>query len=148
VAQQLSSGPYAHLAGHAFPGGIAKAEPWQNQLWCDAVCARDTAPLVHPMLAYYIAVEGAGFTFQDFFDLLDGDADSGIVAGEQSLAFEQPLYIRTEYAVTGEIKSVVRKSGRRTGPFDIATFELRLRHEGVTVATTRSSFVFPRADVT
>ena len=142
------AGPYAHRAGYAFPGGTTTVEPWFNHLWCDAVCADETAPYVHPMLVYYAAVEGSGVTFQDIFDLFDGSPESGIMVGEQSVDLRAPVLIGQEYEVSGGLTDVQRKSGRRAGTFDIASFALELRAPGSpeVVATTTTSFVFPRQE--
>lgn len=120
-----------------------------NRLWCDAVAAeRDTAPTVHPVLVYYAAVEGSGVTFADIFALFDGALESGIMVGEQRLHFSAPIKVEREYVVEGGVIDVERKTGRRAGVFDVATFELRLledaEREPVAVSTT--SFVFPRRD--
>jgi hypothetical protein len=146
----MNDGPYAHVAGHRFPGGTTTVEPWLNQLWCDAVCTEDTAPFVHPMLVYYMAVQGSGVTFQDIFDLLDGSTESGIMVGEQRLEFREPLRIGMRYEVSGGMTGVERKSGRRAGTFDIATFQLELRSTrgSAIVASTSTSFVFPRPEDT
>jgi hypothetical protein len=140
--------PYAAVAGHRFPGGTTTVEAWMNQLWCDAVCADDTAPYVHPTLVYYAAVQGSGVTFQDIFDLFDGTAESGIMVGEQRLVFDEPVAVGAAYDVSGGIADVQRKSGRRAGVFDIATFELELRPPGAAdpVAVSTTSFVFPRRE--
>src|SRR5271170_846062 len=116
----MPEGPYAHLAGHRFPGGTTVVPRWMNRLWCDAVAAEDDpTPQVHPMLVYYAAVQGSGVDFGDIFDLLDGSLDSGIMVGEQIFDFRAPLEVDREYAVEGGITDVVRKAGRRTGVFDI-----------------------------
>lgn len=147
----MPDGPYAHVAGHAFPGGTTAVPAWMNRLWCDAVEAEsDTTPNVHPMLVYYAAVQGSGTDFQGIFDLLEGSADSGVMVGEQRFSFSEPMQVGREYRVEGGIVDVVRKSGRRAGTFDIATFELRVladeaAHAPVAVSTT--SFVFPRREV-
>ena len=103
---------------------------------------------VHPVLVYYAAVQGSGVTFQDIFDLLGGDADSGIMVGEQRFEFTRPLEVDREYTVEGGIVDVVRKEGRRAGVFDIATCELRLLEPGggEPVAVSTTSFVFPRRE--
>jgi len=98
------------------------------------------------MLVYYAGVQGSGVTFQDIFDLLDGAAETGIMVGEQRLTFQEPLAVGEIYEVSGGITQVERKSGKRAGTFDIATFELELRHPGGAdpVAVSTTSFVFPR----
>jgi len=145
----MDQGPYADLTGYRFPGGIALVEPWMNRLWCYATCAQDTAPSVHPMLVYAAAVQGSGVTFQDIFELLDGTVETGIMVGEQRLAFQEALEVGEIYEVSGGITQVERKSGRRAGTFDIATFELELRRPGGVdpVAVSTTSFVFPRGEV-
>ena len=140
---------YSDLIGHRFPGGKTRVPYWMNRLWGDAVAARtDPSPYVHPVLVYYAAVQGSGIVFQDIFDLMDADADSGIMAGEQRLEFRAPLEIEKDYEVTGGIVDVVRKEGRRAGVFDVTTFELRVSEPGSDepVAISTTSFVFPRRE--
>jgi hypothetical protein len=144
----VSTPDFRHVIGHRFPGGTTAVPAWMNHLWGDAVVAPDDpAPYVHPVLVYYAAVQGAGITFQDIFDLLEASENSGIMVGEQRFEFAEPVRIDTTYRVDGGITDVVRKSGRRAGTFDIATFELRLTdlstHKPVAVSTT--SFIFPRS---
>jgi hypothetical protein len=140
------SDDYSHLVGHRFPGGTVTVPGWLDLLWRDAVLADPPGDVVHPGLAYLAAVQGAGVTFQDIFDLAGATAESGPMFGEQTLMFEAPLRVDTEYAVEGEITDVIRKRGRRAGAFDLLTFELRLLNAaGDVVATNVNTFVFPRA---
>jgi len=144
----MGSGPYAHVAGFRFPGGRTVVPRWMNQLWCDAVCSPDTTPDVHPMLVYYAAVQGSGVDFDTIFDLMDASVESGVMVGEQRFRFARALAVGKPYDVRGGMTSVERKAGRRAGVFDIATFELELRDPdgGAQVATSATSFVFPRRD--
>jgi hypothetical protein len=145
----MSATDYSHVIGHRFPGGTTVVPAWMNRLWGDAVGAEDDpAPHVHPVLVYYAAVQGSGITFQDIFDLLEADGDSGIMVGEQRFEFARPLEVGKEYAVEGGITDVVRKEGKRAGVFDIATFELRVLEPGTSepVAVSTTSFVFPRRE--
>jgi hypothetical protein len=140
---------YSHVIGHRFPGGTTIVPPWMNHLWGDAVVAGDDpAPFVHPVLVYYAAVQGSGVTFQDIFDVMEASGDSGIMVGEQQFQFAGPLRVDTEYTVEGGIVDVVRKTGRRAGTFDIATFELRVLEPGsdTPLAVSTTSFVFPRKE--
>jgi hypothetical protein len=140
---------YRHLIGHRFPGGRTTVPAWMNYLWGEAVQAEvDPGRYVHPVLVYYAAVQGSGVTFQDIFDLMEAPGDSGIMVGEQQFEFAGPLLVDHEYAVEGGIIDVVRKTGRRAGTFDIATFELRVYEPGVDspIAVSTTSFVFPRKD--
>jgi hypothetical protein len=148
IIPSVSAADFSHVIGHRFPGGTTTVPGWMNDLWGDAILASDDpAPYVHPVLAYYAAVQGSGVTFQDVFDVMDASSDSGIMVGEQQLEFNAPLLVDAEYRVEGEITSVARKTGRRAGTFDIASFELRLIDPAsdALVATSTTSFVFPRA---
>lgn len=143
----MSLTDYSHVIGHRFPGGTTTVPAWMNRLWGDAVLApEDPAPYVHPVLVYYAAVQGSGITFQDIFDLMEASEDSGIMVGEQRFEFAAPLEIDKTYEVEGAIVDVVRKTGRRAGTFDIATFELRVTEPGAPtpLAVSTTSFVFPR----
>jgi hypothetical protein len=136
---------YTHLVGHRFPGGRVTIPDWLAWLWCDAIGAENAAPYAHPGLAYLAAVQGSGVTFQDIFVLVDADAESGPMFGEQTLTLAAPLEIGREYEVEGEITGVTRKHGRRAGTFDMLTFELRLRvPDGEIVSTNVNTFIFPR----
>lgn len=139
---------YSHLVGWSFPGGSVNVPRWMNQLWAASVGSGDTAPFVHPVLVYVAAVEGSGSTFQDIFDLMDANADSGILFGEQQLDFAGPLEVERTYNVDGEITEVVRKSGKRAGVFDLLTFALRLREPGSAqpTAVSTTTFLFPRVE--
>lgn len=145
----MSPTDYSHVVGHRFPGGTTAVPAWMNHLWGDAVLApQDPAPYVHPVLVYYAAVQGSGITFQDIFDVMGASEDSGIMVGEQRFEFAAPLEIDKTYDVEGSIIDVVRKTGRRAGTFDIATFELRVTEPGsqTPLAVSTTSFVFPRKE--
>ena len=67
--------------------------------------------------------------------------------GEWGMECYAPVGVGTSYAVSGAVTGVQRKTGKKTGVFDIIMFELRLREDveaGQLVAITRSSFIFPR----
>jgi hypothetical protein len=140
---------YTYLAGYAFPGGTVVVPYWMNWLWADSVSAQDPSPYVHPVLVYYAAVQGSNITFEEIFELMDAAADSGVVAGEQSLEFSRPIEIDREYEVAGGITAVIRKRGRRAGVFDMLTFELSLQELDASgpAAISTMTFIFPRTEV-
>lgn len=139
---------YSHLSGHRFPGGTVTVPHWMNALWADAVLAEDPGPYVHPVLVYYAAIEGSGVTIEGLFELMEADAGSGAMFGEQRLEFRKPVVVGRPYQVEGEVVDVVRKHGKRTGPFDLLTFSLRLTEQGEQepTAISTSTFVFPRRE--
>jgi hypothetical protein len=140
---------YDHVVGHQFPGGTTTVPAWMNTLWGDAVLApEDPSPNVHPVLVYYAAVQGSGIEFQDIFDLMGLADGAAVMLGEQTFTFNEPLQVGREYNVEGGMTSVVRKTGRRAGTFDIATFELRVLEPGADepAAISTTSFVFQRKE--
>jgi len=139
---------YSHLVGHRFPGGRARVDDWLDALWCDATLSDRHPPLAHPVLAYLACLEGSGVSIQGLFDLMEADADSGAVFGEQRLDFFAPVAIGRDYEVDGEVVSVTRKHGRRAGAFDMLTFVLRLREPGAAepAVVNTNTFIFPRRE--
>jgi hypothetical protein len=139
---------YSHLVGHRFPGGRARVDDWLDALWCDATLSERHPPHAHPGLAYVACLEGSGVSIQDLFDLMEADADSGAMFGEQRLEYLAPVVIGRDYEVEGEVTSVVRKHGRRAGTFDMLTFVLRLREPGAAepAVVNTNTFIFPRPE--
>jgi hypothetical protein len=121
---------YSHRVGHRFAGGTTRVPRWMNALWADSVHVPDPTPYVHPVLVYYAAVEGAGVSFQDIFNLMDGSTESGILYGGQRLEFAAPIEVDHLYEVRGGVVDVVRKEGKRTGVFDLLVFEISLFEPG------------------
>jgi hypothetical protein len=139
---------YTHLIGHRLPGGRYRLPEYLAWLWADAVLAEPDPNVAHPALAYFVAMQGAGVSIQDIFDLFGADADSGVMFGEQTLEFGGELRPGAEYDVSGEITDVVRKEGKRAGVFDRVTFalELRTNDEPDPLARSISTWIFPRKE--
>lgn len=137
------------LVGTAFPGGTYTPEPYLNWLTCDCVRAPElaTAASAHPLLVYMSTQAGIGLSLEELFALCRGSSADGPMLGEWGMEVYSPVRVGTTYTVSGGITGVRRKTGKKTGVFDIIQFELQLR-EDVTpdalVAVTRSSFIFPR----
>lgn len=138
---------YSHLIGHQFTGGTYSLEPHVAWLWGDAALDRPEPPLAHPSLAYVMAIRGC-VEISELFRLLGTDAESGVLFGECELSFEQPLTIGQRYELDGEILSVERKKGRRSGPFDRVRFQVRMREAdgGRPVCTNTNTWMIPRSE--
>jgi hypothetical protein len=139
---------YEHLVGHRFPGGSYTLPGWLCWLWADAAQLEPDPDRAHPALAYQIAIQGAGVSIQDIFDLMDASADSGVMFGECELEYRGPLRPDATYACDGEITAVERKSGRRAGVFDKLSFQVRIRETEASepVAVCTNTWIFPRAE--
>jgi hypothetical protein len=139
---------YTHLVGHRLPGGRYRLPEYVAWLWADVVLAEPDPDAAHPALAYFVAMQGCGLSIHEIFELLEADADSGVMFGEQTLEFAGELRPGADYEVSGAITEVVRKEGKRAGVFDRVTFAMELRSDGEAepVATSTSVWIFPRKE--
>ncbi len=139
---------YSHLVGHRFPGGRFTLSPHVAWLWADCAMSEPDPAHAHPSLAYLGAMQGCGVTIQEVFDLMDADAESGVMFGQVSIDYDGVLVPGDVYEVDGGIISVERKHGRRAGTFDSMTFEISARREGERepLFRTTNTWVFPRAE--
>lgn len=139
---------FDHLEGHRFPGGTYRLPAYETWLWADAVGATPDPDAAHPGMAYVVGLLGAGASIQDIFGLLGADANSGVLFGRIEMAFLSPLVPDREYRVDGEVLTVERKHGKRTGPFDRVTFRHHIyatgHDDGQPVAVVTHTWIFPR----
>lgn len=137
------------LVGTPFPGGSFVAEHYLNWLTCDVVLAPEltTASTAHPLMLYMGTQAGIGLSLEELFMLFKGSSADGPMLGEWGMTLHAPVLVGTPYTVTGGIIGVKRKTGKKTGVFDIIEFQLEMRETGDAdhlVGVTRSSFIFPR----
>jgi hypothetical protein len=137
------------LVGVKFPGGSVTPEYYFNWLTCDSVLAPELAGAAsaHPLMVYLATQAGMGLSLAELFTLFMGKSEDGPMLGEWGMDVHAPVHVDTNYTVTGGITGVLRKTGKKTGVFDIIQFELELRAASdpeTLVAVTRSSFIFPR----
>lgn len=137
------------LVGTRFPGGTYTAEPHVNWLTCDCVLAPelDESGAAHPLLVYMAGQAGIGLSLAELFALCRATSEDGPMLGEWGMEVSRPIQVGTEYTVTGGITDVVRKTGKKTGVFDVVRFELELRSSVGSAdpdALVHSSFIYPR----
>ncbi len=135
------------VVGWRFPGGTYTVEPYAAWL-CHDVLLSPPLPegTAHPLYVYYAALGGMGVTLDELFALVDATADSGVMFGEAGIEQRRPMQQGQTYEVGGEILSIVRKSGKRAGTFDILAFRLDVSDADGVVGTSYNSFVFPRKE--
>lgn len=139
------------LIGTPFPGGTYTIEPYVNWLTCDCVVASElaTSGAAHPLLVYMAGQAGIGLSLAELFALCRASSDDGPMLGEWGMAVNCPLQVGGEYAVSGGITDAVRKTGKKTGVFDVVRFDMELRSTVGTDtaepdALLHSSFIYPR----
>jgi len=133
------------LVGYAFAGGSYTVEPYEHWLTCDVVLAPPTFEgVAHPLYVYMAALAGMGLSVDGLFRLCHATAADGPMFGECGTEIIRPLLVGGTYDVQGGITGVVRKTGQRTGTFDIVSFRLELVDGLGVAAVSRNSFVFPR----
>ena len=103
----------------------------------------------HPIY-YYIATQVAmGKTVAGVCETCEFDVEDGPMMGSSGVNFSRPLRVGTDYKVTGEILSLVRKKSRKLGVMDVLTYRLRLHpaEGGVAVLETDNVWVLPRKEL-
>jgi hypothetical protein len=137
------------LVGTQFPGGTYTVEPYLTWLTCDCVLAPELAAIgaAHPLLVYMAGQAGIGLSLAELFTLCSATSEDGPMLGEWGMEVNRPIQVGAEYTVVGGIAGVVRKTGKKTGVFDVVRFELELRSTVGSAepdAIVHSSFIYPR----
>ena len=137
------------LVGTSFPGGTYTVEPYVNWLTCDSVLAGDltASGAAHPLLVYMAGQAGIGLSLAELFALCRASSEDGPMLGEWGMEVNRPIQVGAEYAVSGGITDVIRKTGKKTGVFDVVRFGIELRSTGGSAepdALLHSSFIYPR----
>jgi len=148
----ISAEDVAAQVGRTFPGGEFTVERWFAWLLADATLAQpEAAPqeaggeIAHPVLAWTVATQAMGVTWDELFAWFGSSADDGPMFGEHETVWHAPMRIGRTYRVSGSITSAERKSGR-SGVFDVVGYSLRLHEKtgGAAVADCWNSLILPR----
>ncbi|OZF06178.1 hypothetical protein CH293_14695 [Rhodococcus sp. 14-2470-1b] len=135
----------AALVGTRMPGGTRTLEKWWVTLVLDAMeCSADDGAS-HPTFVFLVATGSMGWTWNELFDIFAATEADGPMFGETNTSVHTPLQTGETYTVRGEIVSAARKTGKKTGVFDIVGYRLDvLDAQAELVASTTNSIVFPR----
>ncbi|WP_214103364.1 hypothetical protein [Acrocarpospora catenulata] len=133
------------LVGYRLPGGRVRIEPHEAWLGHEAMRADPDDGVLDPTWILVAGLRGMGTTIAELIGLADARVEDGVLFGEVALSQIVPLRPATEYTVAGEVTGLDRRTGRRSGVFDVLTFRLDL-HEpaGTVAASATSSFVLVR----
>jgi acyl dehydratase len=139
---------YSHLVGHRFPGATYTLPGYVCWLWADAAKLPPDATVAHPILAWFVAMQGVGASIQEIFDLAGTSPEAGVMFGECNLEWVKPMKADATYECSAEVTGVERKHGKRAGTFDKFAFRVTVREAGSqeTVATCTNAWIIPRKD--
>lgn len=133
-----------HLVGAPIPGGTWTLAEYENWLGHDALYS-EPAQAPHPLMAFVAAQRGLGVSVAELFRSWGTEMDDGPMLTESTLEFPGEFRAGVEYQVTGTVESVIRKSGRTMGEFDLLIARLELAGpDGVAVAVVRNTYALPR----
>ncbi|GLZ50188.1 hypothetical protein Acsp06_63730 [Actinomycetospora sp. NBRC 106375] len=131
-------------AGAAIPGGSWTLGAHENWLGHDALYSEPAAE-PHPVMAFVAAQRGLGVGVEELFRSWGTAMSDGPMLTESTLEFPGEFRAGVEYRVTGTVESVVRKSGRTLGEFDLLTARFELGDaDGEPVAVVRNVYALPR----
>lgn len=143
--------PAPNVAGTSLDGTtIFTISADENGALCRSIGVEPAADgSAHPIY-YYIATQVAmGKTVAGLCAVCDFDVDEGPMMGSSGVRFTAPLTVGTDYRVTGEILSLVRKASRKLGVMDVLAYRLRLHRvsDGLCLAETDNVWVLPRKEL-
>jgi hypothetical protein len=99
----------------------------------------------HPLCAWMIAMGGCGVGIGELFAAAGVSMQDGPMLGACELELLRPIGVDTTYAVSGRIESLVEKSGRKLGRFDVLRIRLEVAEpSGELAATCTPSMILPR----
>jgi len=134
------------LRDHRFPVGRTIVHAYEAWLGNDAMNAPGDKRALGPMWSVIAGFRGMGTTIEELLHLAGSSPDDGVMFGELATTHVGDLVVEKEYTVECHILDVSRKSGSRTGVFDLLSFEVRIcENEDDVLATVVSSFILPRS---
>jgi hypothetical protein len=136
--------PLQHLVGVPLPGGRHTVRGYESWLGHDALYSEPVEE-PHPVMAFIAAQRGLGVSVAELFRLWGTEMSDGPMLTESTLEFPGEFRADVEYGVRATVVSVVRKSGRTLGVFDLLTarFEV-VGAGGDPVAVVTNVYALPR----
>lgn len=138
--------PLAGLVGQPLPGGRYTLAGYESWLGHDALYS-EPEERPHPVMAFVAAQRGLGVTVAELFRLWGTEMSDGPMLTESVLEFPGEFRADVEYEVRGTVLSVVRKTGRTLGVFDLLTARFELAEPGAgPVAIVTNTYALPRRE--
>jgi hypothetical protein len=132
--------------GTAMPSGTETIRAWEDGVLRSIIGAPASTGEPHPLWALTGAIRGLGTDIDGILGFADATAADGPMVASCDIEYLQPLRYDVEYQVHGKVLGLERKVGRKTGPFDLYTFELSLNAGGAVATRITFVWVVPRRD--
>jgi hypothetical protein len=139
----------SELVGRQLPVGEFRFEAYESWLLHDALYSDPGHERAHPVLAFVAAQRGLGISVAELFRIFGTEMAEGPMLTESIIENSVDLLPGVRYRVSGEVVSVVRKSGRTLGVFDLLTarFEVAAADSGPPDAIVTNVYALPRREV-
>jgi hypothetical protein len=135
------------LPGTPFPEGEYTIEGWAQLVLAAIMDVPEPADgTAHPLFAYIATQCGIGIGVDGILALGQATAADGPMLASTDIELRRPLRVGESYRVTGGVVGFESKQGRRTGPFDLLRFELKLfgADDDEPASIVTNVFVLPR----
>jgi hypothetical protein len=141
----MTADAVAEPAGAALPPGKVVIRRWEDGILRGITGAPGRGVQEpHPLWALSGALRGLGTDIDGILGAVGTTAACGPMVANCQITYAEPLRFDVEYDVTGEILGLEPKVGRRTGPFDLFTFALRLNAGGRLATQVTFVWVLPK----
>ena len=141
----MTAGVVAEPVGTTLPPGKVVITRWEDGILRGVTGAPERGVQEpHPLWALSGVLHGLGTDIDGILGAIGTTAACGPMVANCQITYAEPLRFDVEYDVTGEILGLEPKVGRRTGPFDLFTFALRLNTEGRVATQVTFVWVLPK----
>lgn len=134
------------LAGTRLPEGTFTLTADRRRRFAEAVLGDPAADAsVDALWIFTSGFGGLGIDLTEVFALAGCSmVEDGPMLGGCTFELHRPIEVDRPYRASGEILGVERKTGRRTGAFDLLHVRVALSDDGGEAAAATATYVLPR----
>jgi hypothetical protein len=133
------------LAGTQLPGGTFTLTAETRRRFAEAVLGDPEAdPSIDALWIFTSGLPGMGIDLVGVFAMAGCSmVEDGPMLGGTEFELHRPIEVGHPYAASGEILDVVRKTGRRSGTFDLLRVRVALSDAAGEAAAATTTYVLP-----